>query len=77
MVVCAKRAGQDGVMTSTHNPTDLSDEELADHLVESLPRGVFSTRDQWLSFLASGDEDYQKAAPLATAPVGHRARLSG
>jgi uncharacterized protein (DUF1330 family) len=43
-------------MLSKHNPTEMSDEELADHLVENLPGGVFSTRDQWLAFLASEDE---------------------
>ena len=43
-------------MTSTHNPTDLSDEDLAALLVDRLPGGVFSTREQWLAFLASDDD---------------------
>lgn len=48
--------GNHGSMTSKHNPTDLSDEDLADLLVERLPKGVFSTREQWLAFLAAEDD---------------------
>ncbi|MGI9622058.1 MAG: DUF1330 domain-containing protein [Acidimicrobiales bacterium] len=43
-------------MKSKHNPTDMSDEELADHLVASLPGGVFSSRSQWLDFLAAEED---------------------